>query len=114
MTYAYLGTNSDQFWQLDAVTSIYRNSMGAVELIFETSYWKKLDDLIRRMSVGDSLHISDLSQLAGTSIDVLEKLTALIGIGVTVTSIKEGGSVDPRMLAFMRTLATEIISDNCP
>jgi len=112
-SYTYIGTSADQSWQLDTVASTYEKSMGKVELIIETSGWQKLDELIRRMTAGDLLQISDLSQLAGTAIGVMDRLTELIGIGVTVLSVEEGGAIDPNLLFYIRTLAAEISPDNC-
>ena len=113
-SYAYIGTNADQSWQLDTVVSIYEKSMGEVELIIEISGWQKLDELMQCMSAGDVLQISDLSQLGGTAIRVMDRLTELIGMGVTVLSVEEGGAIDPNLLLYMRTLAAEILTDNCP
>jgi DNA invertase Pin-like site-specific DNA recombinase len=113
-SYAYIGTNADQSWQLDTVVSIYKKSMGEVELIIETSCWQKLDELMQCMSAGDVLQISNLSQLAGTAIRVMDRLTELIGMGVTVLSVEEGGAIDPNLLLYMRTLAAETLPGNCP
>jgi DNA invertase Pin-like site-specific DNA recombinase len=111
-SYSYIGMSSaDQNLQFNAVVSMTEKSMGKIELIIEeTPARRRLAEMVERLLDGDLVLIFDFAQLANTWIGVVEMLSTLANMGVTVRSVQEG-EANPNIALFLQSLLAEIQRD---
>ena|SRR5450631_603291 len=122
--YGYVGHTTDRkdhnYQYFGILSFATNNSIGNVQFVVETDPVqiggknRILDDLLLRITSGDMIIVSSLRTFSNTMIAVVDVLNVLVHKGVKIYSVEGdelGWNVEPRVVAFVKSIAEEIVAN---